>query len=87
MNFETNGKYTEFMGVYSSENEDDLQGNYINNKSTIDLIANSGKKSVLTIKEIEGEKYIEELIGSSNRYVYYKKNSSNSVSKETNLNL
>ena len=86
MNFETNGKYTEFIGVYSSENEDDLQGNYINNKSTIDLIANSGKKSVLTIKKIDGEKYIEKQIGTTNRYVYFRKTSSNNLSEKTNLN-
>ena len=86
MNFETNGKYTEFIGVYSSENEDDLQGNYINNKSTIDLIANSGKKSVLTIKKINGEKYIEKQIGTTNRYVYFRKTSSNNFSEKTNLN-
>ena len=86
MNFETNGKYTEFIGVYSSENEDDLQGNYINNKSTIDLIANSGKKSVLTIKNINDEKYIEKQIGTTNRYVYFRKTSSNNFSEKTNLN-
>ena len=86
MNFEPNGRYTAFIGAYSSENEDDMQGNYINNKSSISLIANSGKKNVLTVKEIDGEKYIEELISSSNIYVYYKKIPSNNVSEGNNSN-
>ncbi len=86
MNFESNGRYTAFIGAYSSENEDDMQGDYINGKSAITLISKSGKKEILTLKIIDGIKYLEKEIGTTNRYVYFRKTSSNNFSEQTNLN-
>ena len=88
MNFDSNGKYTAFIGIYSSEVEDDLQGDYINGRSSITLIAKSGKKEILTIKVIDGIKYLKKQIGITNQYVYFKKsasNSSNEDNKENNI--
>jgi len=87
MNFDSNGKYTAFIGNYSSEVEDDLQGDYINGRSSITLIAKSGKKEILTIKIIDGIKYLEKQIGITNQHVYFKKsatNNSNEDNKENN---
>ena len=76
MNFDSNGKYTAFIGTYSSEIEDDLKGDYINGRSSVTLIANSGKKDILTIKRINGIKYLEKNIENTTVY-FVKKDSSN----------
>ena len=87
MNFDSNGKYTAFIGNYSSEFEDDLQGDYINGRSSITLIAKSGKKEILTIKVIDGIKYLEKQIGITNQYVYFKKSASNNISNVNMVDL
>ena len=80
MNFDSNGKYTAFIGTYSSEIEDDLKGDYINERSSVTLIANSGKKDILTIKRINGRKYLEKSI--KNITVYFSKSVSSNENKE-----
>lgn len=60
MEFKNNNKYTAFIGAYSSEMEDDLQGGYINGETSVTLIANSGKKKILVVKEIDGKIYLQE---------------------------
>lgn len=82
------GTYTKFIGVYSVEEENDLQGTYIVKEDELELTSYNKEKEVENLKIIKdnNEHIIQE---ETNGYTifYRRETTSSNASKETNYSL